>query len=194
MSRREAGSTSKVDDDVGGGGGDVEETRVAGAGEDDEDDDEAGTRQPYNCTFCRRGFPTAQALGGHMNVHRRDRVIGGRSATTPSSSSSTAAAATRRSVSYDTFVGLFSSGQTRPPASGSGCEEVTAAAGVRTPQELRLFGRDDGRREEGGGVRDRRDRYGWCSKDGGGDDGNGGGDQGEEELDLELRLGGSSGS
>ncbi|KAL0437381.1 UNVERIFIED_CONTAM: putative transcriptional regulator RABBIT EARS [Sesamum radiatum] len=27
----------------------------------------------YECVFCKRGFNTAQALGGHMNVHRRDR-------------------------------------------------------------------------------------------------------------------------
>ncbi|KAI0510042.1 hypothetical protein KFK09_010642 [Dendrobium nobile] len=27
----------------------------------------------YECVFCRRGFSTAQALGGHMNIHRRDR-------------------------------------------------------------------------------------------------------------------------
>ncbi|KAJ8434203.1 hypothetical protein Cgig2_004674 [Carnegiea gigantea] len=26
------------------------------------------------CSFCRREFRSAQALGGHMNVHRRDRV------------------------------------------------------------------------------------------------------------------------
>ncbi|EAY88057.1 hypothetical protein OsI_09486 [Oryza sativa Indica Group] len=186
--------TSK-DEVIGGrspsGDGDKaeEELREARSGDDD-DDDEAGTRQPYNCTFCRRGFPTAQALGGHMNVHRKDRV--GRA--TPSSSSSTTAAAARRSVSYDTLVGLF-----LPPASG-GSEDAaasTAAGGggslrSRTaepaPQELRLFGRGAGRREEGGG-RDRRDRYGCCSKDG---DGNGGHDHGEEEeLDLELRLGGS---
>uniref|UniRef100_A0A0E0NMZ3 C2H2-type domain-containing protein n=1 Tax=Oryza rufipogon TaxID=4529 RepID=A0A0E0NMZ3_ORYRU len=186
--------TSK-DEVIGGrspsGDGDKaeEELREARSGDDD-DDDEAGTRQPYNCTFCRRGFPTAQALGGHMNVHRKDRV--GRA--TPSSSSSTTAAAARRSVSYDTLVRLF-----RPPASG-GSEDAaasTAAGGggslrSRTaepaPQELRLFGRGAGRREEGGG-RDRRDRYGCCSKDG---DGNGGHDHGEEEeLDLELRLGGS---
>uniref|UniRef100_A0A0E0CN86 C2H2-type domain-containing protein n=1 Tax=Oryza meridionalis TaxID=40149 RepID=A0A0E0CN86_9ORYZ len=181
--------TSK-DEVIGGrspsGDGDKAEEELREAGGDD--DDEAGTRQPYNCTFCRRGFPTAQALGGHMNVHRKDRV--GRA--TPSSS-----AAARRSDSYDTLVGLF-----RPPAIG-GSEDAaasTAAGGggslrSRTaepaPQELRLFGRDDGagRREEGGG-RDRRDRYGCCSKDDDGD-GNGGHDHGEEELDLELRLGGS---
>ncbi|KAI3727895.1 hypothetical protein L6452_16522 [Arctium lappa] len=28
----------------------------------------------YTCTFCRREFQSAQALGGHMNVHRRDRA------------------------------------------------------------------------------------------------------------------------
>ncbi|XP_022996108.1 transcriptional regulator SUPERMAN-like [Cucurbita maxima] len=27
----------------------------------------------YSCNFCRREFKSAQALGGHMNVHRRDR-------------------------------------------------------------------------------------------------------------------------
>ncbi|KAM2625185.1 zinc finger protein 10-like [Malus sylvestris] len=29
----------------------------------------------YSCSFCRREFRSAQALGGHMNVHRRDRAI-----------------------------------------------------------------------------------------------------------------------
>lgn len=33
----------------------------------------AGGR-PYGCMFCKRGFSSAQALGGHMNVHRRDRT------------------------------------------------------------------------------------------------------------------------
>ncbi|KVI03373.1 transcriptional regulator TAC1-like [Cynara cardunculus var. scolymus] len=28
----------------------------------------------YTCTFCKRGFSNAQALGGHMNVHRKDRA------------------------------------------------------------------------------------------------------------------------
>lgn len=36
-----------------------------------------GTTWPprsYMCTFCKREFKSAQALGGHMNVHRRDRA------------------------------------------------------------------------------------------------------------------------
>ncbi|KAI4963123.1 hypothetical protein ZWY2020_058225 [Hordeum vulgare] len=34
----------------------------------------APTRPYYGCVFCKRGFTTAQALGGHMNIHRRDRA------------------------------------------------------------------------------------------------------------------------
>ncbi|KAK6937824.1 hypothetical protein RJ641_031332 [Dillenia turbinata] len=32
-----------------------------------------GTGRSYECVFCKRGFTTAQALGGHMNIHRKDR-------------------------------------------------------------------------------------------------------------------------
>ncbi|CAL0334849.1 unnamed protein product [Lupinus luteus] len=28
----------------------------------------------YSCNFCKRDFRSAQALGGHMNIHRRDRA------------------------------------------------------------------------------------------------------------------------
>ncbi|KAA3481869.1 putative transcriptional regulator RABBIT EARS [Gossypium australe] len=28
----------------------------------------------YSCSFCNREFKSAQALGGHMNVHRKDRA------------------------------------------------------------------------------------------------------------------------
>lgn len=34
----------------------------------------ATARPYYECVFCKRGFTTAQALGGHMNIHRRDRA------------------------------------------------------------------------------------------------------------------------
>uniref|UniRef100_J3L8P4 C2H2-type domain-containing protein n=1 Tax=Oryza brachyantha TaxID=4533 RepID=J3L8P4_ORYBR len=32
------------------------------------------TARSYPCGFCKREFRSAQALGGHMNVHRRDRA------------------------------------------------------------------------------------------------------------------------
>jgi hypothetical protein len=38
----------------------------------------------YSCSFCRREFRSAQALGGHMNVHRRDRARLKQSPTTSS--------------------------------------------------------------------------------------------------------------
>ncbi|KAJ8899747.1 hypothetical protein K2173_019447 [Erythroxylum novogranatense] len=31
-------------------------------------------QKSYTCAFCKRGFSNAQALGGHMNIHRRDRA------------------------------------------------------------------------------------------------------------------------
>ncbi|KAG2325778.1 hypothetical protein Bca52824_008506 [Brassica carinata] len=34
----------------------------------------SGQARPYICEFCERGFSNAQALGGHMNIHRKDRA------------------------------------------------------------------------------------------------------------------------
>ncbi|GAB2282281.1 hypothetical protein Dimus_016831 [Dionaea muscipula] len=28
----------------------------------------------YGCLFCQQGFTSAQALGGHMNIHRKDKA------------------------------------------------------------------------------------------------------------------------
>ncbi|XP_017972715.1 PREDICTED: transcriptional regulator SUPERMAN [Theobroma cacao] len=60
-----------------------------------------GTTWPprsYTCTFCRREFRSAQALGGHMNVHRRDRArlhqTQPSGAINPTSSSSTTSSST----------------------------------------------------------------------------------------------------
>ncbi|XP_047322141.1 zinc finger protein 2-like [Impatiens glandulifera] len=32
------------------------------------------TVRSYECNFCKRGFTNAQALGGHMNIHRKEKV------------------------------------------------------------------------------------------------------------------------
>ena len=37
-------------------------------------DHDTGTGRSYECVFCKRGFTTAQALGGHMNIHRKDKA------------------------------------------------------------------------------------------------------------------------
>ncbi|ONK61980.1 uncharacterized protein A4U43_C08F35570 [Asparagus officinalis] len=34
----------------------------------------AAVTKSYDCIFCKRGFSNAQALGGHMNIHRKDRA------------------------------------------------------------------------------------------------------------------------
>ncbi|KAK8670911.1 hypothetical protein V6N13_037523 [Hibiscus sabdariffa] len=34
----------------------------------------ATPKRSYECTFCKQGFTNAQALGGHMNIHRKDRA------------------------------------------------------------------------------------------------------------------------
>lgn len=34
----------------------------------------AGTGRSYECSFCKRGFTNAQALGGHMNIHRKEKA------------------------------------------------------------------------------------------------------------------------
>jgi hypothetical protein len=64
---------------------------------DDAADDADGASWPprsYTCAFCHREFRSAQALGGHMNVHRRDRakLRGQYGATAPAAEASAPAA------------------------------------------------------------------------------------------------------
>ncbi|CAK9174794.1 unnamed protein product [Ilex paraguariensis] len=48
-------------------------------------DDNTGIGRSYECTFCKRGFTNAQALGGHMNMHRKDKAKGKKQHTRDSS-------------------------------------------------------------------------------------------------------------
>lgn len=41
---------------------------------DDQQRAAASPIRSYDCTFCKRGFSNAQALGGHMNIHRKDKA------------------------------------------------------------------------------------------------------------------------
>lgn len=44
------------------------------ADEEEEEEQTQSQARSYDCTFCKRGFSNAQALGGHMNLHRKDRA------------------------------------------------------------------------------------------------------------------------
>ncbi|KAI3733077.1 hypothetical protein L1987_64294 [Smallanthus sonchifolius] len=50
-----------------------------------------GAARSYECNFCKRGFTNAQALGGHMNIHRKHKAKLKESSSSPPP---TAAAAT----------------------------------------------------------------------------------------------------
>lgn len=52
--KEEGGSETKGSDEQQGGGGKAVKS--------------------YECNFCKRGFSNAQALGGHMNIHRKDKA------------------------------------------------------------------------------------------------------------------------
>ncbi|XP_051126240.1 transcriptional regulator TAC1-like [Andrographis paniculata] len=58
------------------------EKSLASSPENDDDDDRStagsatGVGRSYECNFCKRGFTNAQALGGHMNIHRKDKGKG----------------------------------------------------------------------------------------------------------------------
>ncbi|KAG6535894.1 hypothetical protein ZIOFF_000925 [Zingiber officinale] len=44
------------------------------SGEVDDRSSAINSSRSFDCTFCKRGFSNAQALGGHMNLHRRDKA------------------------------------------------------------------------------------------------------------------------
>jgi len=162
----------------------------------------------YECVFCKRGFTTAQALGGHMNIHRRDR------AKPPARDSPTGITSVSHNVEcYNKYRHLVSPppyppAQSTPIPVGAGSSFAmyyvssgTAAAGARldaeggspssvSPRELSLFG--EANRDQdlhlglghqghiGGGSR---------TPDEGGPERQQYSGEPERELDLELRLG-----
>ncbi|KAJ0979546.1 hypothetical protein J5N97_015020 [Dioscorea zingiberensis] len=49
-----------------------ETSKQAAANDHNVSSSSSGARS-YDCIFCKRGFSNAQALGGHMNIHRKER-------------------------------------------------------------------------------------------------------------------------
>ena len=171
----------------------------------------ASPRPYYECVFCKRGFTTAQALGGHMNIHRRDR------AKPPARDSPTGITSVSHNVEcYNKYRHLVSppyyppaqSSTPVPVGAGSSfamyyvSSGTSAAAGARldaeggspssvSPKELSLFGDGEANRDQDlhlGLGRQGHIGGGSRTPEGGSERQQSGGES-ERELDLELRLG-----
>ncbi|KAK7839112.1 transcriptional regulator SUPERMAN [Quercus suber] len=86
--------------------------------------DDMGTGRSYECVYCKRGFTTAQALGGHMNIHRKDRVK-----TRPSSVPSVSSKADENYVNLRSYTSI----QSYPPHYNSTAPEVQVSSQVTFP-------------------------------------------------------------
>jgi hypothetical protein len=173
---------------------------VAGAGEEvaagSPPAPAASPKPYYECVFCKRGFTTAQALGGYMNIHRRDRAKPTRESSAPVS----------RNVAecYTKYRHLYPPTPTSTPMpiiwsssssnlytyypSSSGIAAAVDMEGVNpssvSPRELSLF--------RAAATRDHGLQLGLACQGDAGDGPEGWERQPEEpesELDLELRLG-----
>ncbi|KAK1283489.1 Transcriptional regulator SUPERMAN [Acorus calamus] len=148
----------------------------------------------YTCSFCKREFRSAQALGGHMNVHRRDRARLRQSPpwdyiTSPNPNQVASPPPIRSPPSTHAFPSLlsrptsltgFSSSSSESKHSGS-CEDdlrsktaVNALFGIGELKDL--LGGEEGMLR-GGEIVSLDLEIGLCGEDL------------EEDLDLELRLG-----
>ncbi|KAH8515360.1 hypothetical protein H0E87_003999 [Populus deltoides] len=138
----------------------------------DRSDQDTGTGRSYECVFCKRGFTTAQALGGHMNIHRKDRAKS-RPSSVPSLSS-------KVDEDYASFQG-YPPIQSYPPHYPTPHEQHNGDFYVQSPHHLYPFG-DDLRRSLSLQIGPSHvdDNTKEKIEDGIGAD---------DELDLELRLG-----
>jgi hypothetical protein len=104
-------------------GGNTWSKRLASAMDNDswevrafaEDASSSGQWPPrsYSCSFCQREFRTAQALGGHMNVHRRERAHANQLAQVRSAAAAAAVASPKAGAGSDTDLSWL---QARLPA------------------------------------------------------------------------------
>lgn len=192
------------------GGEDEVALPAAGAGEAPTPAPAASPKPYYECVFCKRGFTTAQALGGHMNIHRRDRAKPTRDS--PATGITTVS---RNIECYNKYRHLL--GSTYPPAQSSSIPipigagssfgvyytSSAAVAGARldaeggnpnsvSPRELSLFGEAASRDQD---LHLGLGRHGHivvgegsrAPADGSSERQESG--EPERELDLELRLG-----
>ncbi|XP_028758323.1 zinc finger protein 10-like [Neltuma alba] len=150
-----------------------------------EHNDERASGRCYECVFCKRGFTTAQALGGHMNIHRKDRA---KSSNKPSFAASTSSKLLDDHETLDHAISSF------PPPSYFSPEVDHISSNYNCPPSQFSFPAaqysDQMDRDAFGGdynwrtglslsnppyVRDNKEKIGGSSE--------------EDGLDLELRLG-----
>lgn len=168
----------------------------------DQINNEMGSGRSYECVFCKRGFTTAQALGGHMNIHRKDRVKNKPitpSKPEPFTNHSSTLRPMLTTTAAVTTVSHHQSFQTYFPTSSTWCLGTTTSSPPHdhqfsyvhnNPQVLNTFKDQNwtttnmslaSQSSPTLALSDGRDKR---SDGNGGDD-----DDGDEELDLELRLG-----
>ncbi|PIA45294.1 hypothetical protein AQUCO_01700675v1 [Aquilegia coerulea] len=146
--------------------------------------DDGGTTRYYECVFCKQGFTTAQALGGHMNIHRRERARNRQptlptATTQPMEDYSRAALISRPTSSH---LPCYSQPQETPsnyhmylPPSPSSSRHPRLSHTNQSKRSLRLFEEDHYTNlglQIGSNEEDQKMQYGE-----------------QDEVDLELRLG-----
>ncbi|KAI4319567.1 hypothetical protein MLD38_033152 [Melastoma candidum] len=75
--------------------------------EEEAEEEEDSAKHSYGCTFCKRRFMNAQALGGHMNIHRKDRVKGKGHLNHQNQVTVSSTNDGKRTLSYDVVNGLI---------------------------------------------------------------------------------------
>ncbi|ERM94937.1 transcriptional regulator SUPERMAN [Amborella trichopoda] len=159
----------------------MEPSRSPGSRQDPEHPElDTGPNRSYECTFCKRGFSTAQALGGHMNIHRKDRA---RLRQPPVQEDESMGSSRHPSMTTGGTIGRGESQMSYSPKYYHGAASVRPAMiDTGKPPQLRLF--SEIREEGSSGARARS-----SGEPEGTQEGSRNPAAEEEKLDLELRLG-----
>ncbi|WOG89142.1 hypothetical protein DCAR_0208378 [Daucus carota subsp. sativus] len=155
----------------------------------------------YECNFCKRGFSNAQALGGHMNIHRKDKAKLKQTSPIPESRSQQFLEIPKTALSPATNLVINPTRSTFPERRDAvaanwtwnySSENRDTASIMRSdqgyvgePKQLPLFNEATTLRV----VDDHQDQKQSYDKELSSSSSHGDHDEDHDELDLELRLG-----